>query len=422
MATRPEDLPAAAPTAAAAPDYRTAVFVIGAAVSMTSMSFNVWYPFMPLYALDLGATSDADAVFWVGVAITVQGVARLLSSAVWGFFSDRYGRKLMLLRAMYLGSITFGIAALASEPWHLSLALFCQGFFSGFVPASVALVSVTVPDSRLASSLSMVTGGQYLGTTLGPALGAGLALVFGYRGAIAVAAAGPLLSATLVLLKVPRDRVAPRRDGEGPRAALEPFKATRQFVVSVALLLAVYSILELVRLATPIALKALKGSEDAAGEAGLTFSLAGLVSAVSVLALTPLVFRRGRVRAGLAGACALGGAAFLALAAADRVPLYIAAYLVIALVISALVPASNTLIASSVTRSRRGTGFGIAASVQALSFGVGPLGAAFFAAVSLDLGFLVLAGLFFALGVVLFAAVREPAEPPTAAARAPTAH
>lgn len=377
---------------------------------MTSMSFNVWYPFMPLYALDLGAKSDADAVFWVGVAITVQGVARLLSSAVWGFFSDRYGRKLMLLRAMYLGSVTFGIAALASEPWHLSLALFCQGFFSGFVPASVALVSVTVPDSRLASSLSMVTGGQYLGTTLGPALGAALALVFGYRGAIAVAAAGPLLSATLVLLKVPRDRVAPRLGGQGPRAALEPFKATRQFVVSVALLLAVYSILELVRLATPIALKALKGSEDAAGEAGLTFSLAGLVSAASVLLLTPAAFRPGRVRYGLAGACALGGGGFLALAAADAILPYVAAYLVIALVISALVPASNTLIASSVTRSRRGTGFGIAASVQALSFAVGPLGAAFFAALSLDLGFLVLAGLFFVLGLVLFAAVQEPAE------------
>ncbi|HWO74223.1 MAG TPA: MFS transporter, partial [Dehalococcoidia bacterium] len=181
MATRPEELSAAAPVTAPAPDHRTAVLVIGAAVSMTSMSFNVWYPFMPLYALDLGAKSDADAVFWVGVAITVQGVARLLSSAVWGFFSDRYGRKLMLLRAMYLGSVTFAIAALASEPWHLSLALFCQGFFSGFVPASVALVSVTVPDSRLASSLSMVTAGQYLGTTLGPALGAALALVFGYR-------------------------------------------------------------------------------------------------------------------------------------------------------------------------------------------------------------------------------------------------
>ena len=77
------------------------------------------------------------------------------------------------------------------------------------------------------------------------------------------------------------------------------------------------------------------------------------------------------------------------------------------LVISAMVPAINTLIASNVTRSRRGTGFGVAASVQALSFAVGPGGAAFFAAVSLHLGFTVIAALFISLGLVMFSAIRE---------------
>jgi DHA1 family multidrug resistance protein-like MFS transporter len=410
-----EDAAGRLPGAAAAvrqgdPEGRAATLVIAAAVCATAMSFNVWYPFLPLYALDLGATSDANAIFWVAVAITVQGIARLASSAVWGYMSDRYGRKLMVLRAMYLSSITFAVAALASEPWHLSLALGCQGFFSGFIPASVALVSVSVPDSRLNRSLSMVTGAQYLGTTTGPALGAALALAVGYRGSIAVAAVVPLLAATLVLLRVPRDQVggmSPAR-AQGAASQLEPFRPSAQFVLAVLTLFSLYCMLELVRLATPIALKALEGGGDVAGVAGLTFSLAGLASAISVLALAPWLFNRGRMRTGMAMFCGLGAFGCALLAASSSVPVYVAGFLLIAVVISSMVPAGNTLIAANVVRSRRGTGFGVAASVQALSFAIGPLAASFFAAVSLDLGFAVIAGLFLALGLVLLSAVREP--------------
>jgi MFS family permease len=126
-----------------------------------------------------------------------------------------------------------------------------------------------------------------------------------------------------------------------------------------------------------------------------------------VLILAPLVFRAGRVRFALGGACAVGALGFFVLGLANAVPPYIAGFLLVALVISAMVPAINTLIASNVTRSRRGTGFGVAASVQALSFAVGPAGATLFAAISFQLGFILLAGVFLALGAVLFVAVRE---------------
>ncbi|HLF75927.1 MAG TPA: MFS transporter [Dehalococcoidia bacterium] len=393
-------------------DGRAATLVIAGSAGVTSMAFNVWYPFMPLYALELGASSDANAVFWVAVAITAQGVTRLASSAVWGVLSDRFGRKLMLLRSLYLASLTFAVAAFASEPWHLGVALGCQGFFSGFVPASVALVSVSVPDSRLNSSLAMVTGVQYLGSTTGPALGAGLALAFGYRGSIAVAALVPLIAATAVLFLVPRDEVTPRATtASGSKVKLEPFKMTGQFVLAVSALFCVYSMNELIRLATPIALRAIEGHENVAGVAGLTFSLGGLISAVSVLLLSPWLFRRGRLRLACAAACAVGATGFFILAGGGEVALYVLGFLLVAVVVSSMVPAMNTQIAANAARSRRGTAFGIAASVQAFSFGVGPLGAAFFAGTSLELGFAILGCVFLVLGMMLALLVREPAGP-----------
>jgi DHA1 family multidrug resistance protein-like MFS transporter len=390
-------------------DNRASVYVIAGAVCATSMSYNLWYPFLPLYALDLGATSDANAVFWMSIALTAQGAGRLAASAPWGYLSDRWGRKMMLLRALFLGSITFVIAAAASAPWHLAVALFCQGFFSGFVPASVALVSVIVPDSRLNRSLSTVTGLQYLGTTIGPAVGAGLAQVFSYRQSIALASVVPILASLAVLLFVPRDPVGPGRiEGDSGRGELEPFRMSGQFKLAVGAIFTLWCMNELIRLATPIALKSIKGSEDVAGEAGLAFSLGGLVSAISVLFIAPRVFRGDPAGPRLGLICILGAFGFVLAGLAGGVPVYILGFLCVFLVFSAMVPALNTLIAANVRRSRRGTAFGVAATFQAGAFAVGPLAGAFFAAVSLQLGFIAMAGVFLALGFVLFTYVREP--------------
>src|SRR5690606_16206530 len=172
---------------------------------IASFAMNFWIPFLPLYMIDLGATSDANALFWVGVATSVQGVGRLVTGPLWGILSDRYGRRLMFVRALGFASVTTAIAAFATEPWHIAVAFACQGIFSGFIPAAVALTSVSVPDSKLNASLSLVTGAQYLGNTVGPAVGSVLAIVLGMRGAIVAGAVMPALAGLMVLAIVPRD-------------------------------------------------------------------------------------------------------------------------------------------------------------------------------------------------------------------------
>jgi hypothetical protein len=49
---------------------------IALGAGLASLSMNFWIPFLPLYMLHLGATSDANAFFWVAVATTGQGFAR----------------------------------------------------------------------------------------------------------------------------------------------------------------------------------------------------------------------------------------------------------------------------------------------------------------------------------------------------------
>jgi DHA1 family multidrug resistance protein-like MFS transporter len=369
------------------------------------MSF--WIPFLPLYLLELGATSEANAIFWIAIGTSAQGISRFISGPIWGVLSDRFGRKVMFLRALYFASATTLIMAVINEPWQLAIAFTCQGIFSGFIPAGVALISVSVPDSRLNSSLSIVTGAQYIGSAVGPALGAILAIAFGYQGAIIAAAVLPATIGTAVIFFVPTDRVQQTRGPAGEKPRLEPFRPNFQFALAILAFFLIFALTQIRSLVTPIALKDL-GPEDVKSLVGLTFTLGGLASAISVFFLSRTFFRQGRLRSALVGSTILAGLAHLLMAASGTVPLFVMAFALISLLQAAMVPATNTLIAANISRARRGTAFGVASSAQAVAFMVGPMTAALFTAVSLELGFVVMAGLFCGLGFLILVAMREP--------------
>jgi DHA1 family multidrug resistance protein-like MFS transporter len=317
----------------------------------------------------------------------------------------------MFLRALYLSTSVGMVAAIATAPWQLIISLTLAGLFSGFNPAAVALVSVSVPESRLNRSLSLITGAQYIGTTAGPAVGAILALLVGYRGAIFVSSLVPLATGTLVLFFVPADRVDRRSrqereaDAGGP---IESFRMTFQLFLGIFLYFLLFALNQLTRFITPIALAAIEGSDNVEGDAGVAFSLAGLVSAISVLGLAPFFFRVGRLKPALTVSCLFGAAGLALMAASDGTTVYIGGFLVLAAVLSAMTPAINTLIAANAARARRGTAFGIAGSAQALASVIGPSTAAVFAAVSLDLGFGILGGVLVAVSGLLLLTLREP--------------
>jgi len=45
--------------------HRRAVVAIATATGSTSLLVNVWFPFLPLYLLQVGAKDEAAALFWV---------------------------------------------------------------------------------------------------------------------------------------------------------------------------------------------------------------------------------------------------------------------------------------------------------------------------------------------------------------------
>lgn len=397
-----------------APGLDRVTWTIATAAGIGSLSVLFWVPFLPLYVRELGATSDADALFWVAIANFGLGIGRLISGPLWGIVADRFGRKLMFVRALSFASITMLIAGVAQEPWQVTLAFISQGLLSGFIPAAVALTSVSVTDAKMSRALSLVTGAQYLGNTIGPSIGALVAISFGYRGAIFAGATLPLFAAALVYFSVPRDHIEARATteatatGEGHPAQPLWRTLSRQFYLAIFIFFVLFALDQLVRLITPIALEQITGSEDVKGLVGVAFTAAGVAAVAGVALIGQRFVGPGRLRITLFLGTLAAAAMYLVLAVAGNEAVYIGAFALIALVQATLVPATNALVAGNVPRARRGTGFGIAGSAQAISFLVGPMGAAALAAVSISLGFVVLAVLLAGLSLLLFFTLREP--------------
>ncbi len=95
--------------------------------------------------------------------------------------ADRYGRKLMVCRAMVAGSVTLLPMSYARTIPELLLCRLLQGAFSGTFPASIALVASVVPRRRSGFALGMMQAAVFIGSTIGPFFGGMAADAFGYR-------------------------------------------------------------------------------------------------------------------------------------------------------------------------------------------------------------------------------------------------
>jgi MFS transporter, DHA1 family, multidrug resistance protein len=388
--------------------HKRAVLAIATATGSTSLLMNVWFPFMPLYLLQVGATDEAAALFWVAVGMSAQGAGRLIGGPVWGLLSDRLGRKKMFVRAVYSAALTSFVLSIINSPWQVAIALALQGLLSGFIPAAVALTSVSVPDAKVRDALNAVSGAQYLGSAIGPAVGAAMAISFGYRGAIFCSGLLIAAVATAVIFLVPADTVRRKElDLQGAAAALLPFKPTPQFALAILLYFSLFALTTFRSIATPIALKDIAGA-GVTEATGLAFALGGIASALGVWVLSARFFRRRRLRDILAVTCVLTALAHLMLALSHSVWLYVLAFTLASFLNASMMPATNTMIALNVSRERRGTAFGIASAAQAVAFMVGPMGAAMFATVSLKAGFAAVGMLLLALAALVAIAVREP--------------
>jgi len=188
-----------------------AVCMLGSFTTIVAMTLLL--PFLPLYVEQLGVHERAAVVQWSGAAFGATFFSAALVAPLWGRLADRYGRKLMLIRASLGMAVAMALIGVAQSAWQLVALRLLAGLLGGYASGSTVLVATQTPKERTGWALGTLASAIMAGNLVGPLLGGVLPPLIGIRATFFAAGAaifGAFL-ATALLIREERPAPAARR-------------------------------------------------------------------------------------------------------------------------------------------------------------------------------------------------------------------
>jgi DHA1 family multidrug resistance protein-like MFS transporter len=182
--------------------------------------FSIFSPFMPYFVQELGVKRLEEVEFWSGLLITANAVAMATLAPLWGSLADRYGRKSMVVRAMFGGAVGTALMGLTQNVGQLVALRALQGALAGTVAAATTLVASSTPPERRGYALGVLQTAVYLGNSVGPMFGGQIADRVGYRPTFWVTAGFLFSAGLLAALFVHEEFVSPEKTTGGKKVRL----------------------------------------------------------------------------------------------------------------------------------------------------------------------------------------------------------
>jgi DHA1 family multidrug resistance protein-like MFS transporter len=187
--------------------WQRTLYITFFAQFITAVGFSSIFPFLTLYVKDLGAVSNLSIEVLVGLVFSAQAFTMMITAPIWGTLADRFGRKLMVERAMFGGAVLLLLMAFARSAEELVILRAIQGLVTGSVAAASALVASVAPRDQTGYAMGLLQVGLSAGVAFGPLLGGVIADEFGYSVAFYITAGLLLLSGLLILIGVEEEFV-----------------------------------------------------------------------------------------------------------------------------------------------------------------------------------------------------------------------
>jgi MFS family permease len=176
------------------------IIVLAQFIAMVGMSSCV--PFLPLYVRELGVSDMNQVKFWSGIIFSGPYIMAIFAVPFWGTLGDKYGRKIMVIRAIFGLAVAMFLMGFAQNVVQLFLLRVFQGVASGFVAATLAFISAETPVERTGYAIGLLQSSQFAGTILGPLIGGLLSDFVGIRFVFFFVAALCFISGMLIVLFV----------------------------------------------------------------------------------------------------------------------------------------------------------------------------------------------------------------------------
>ncbi|HXF94818.1 MAG TPA: MFS transporter [Gemmatimonadales bacterium] len=400
------------------------IAVLMAVCFVDMMGLMLVAPLMPFYALRLGSPD-----WMVGPLIASFAVAQLVSSPVWGRFSDHYGRRPALLVGLIASAVAYLVFGFADSLWLLFVSRIIQGLGGGTTGVAQAYVADTMAPAERAKALGWLSAATSAGVIIGPFVGS--------AAAAAGTAAPGIVAAALILVNVgfawkwlPESR-APRARAPTPgeRHTVPAGRSVRQALRDIVRhpgdpvhrVIWIY-VVGMLALNVVIGVLALY-LKDAFGVTertiGFFYPVFGIVGVLMRVWLVGWVNQRfGEVRTMQLGAVLLAtGLALMPLPAlimpmSGALPLFVVFLVLVPVGTALLFPASTSLVSQRAQHHEVGLVMGAQQTFRGIMSIVGPVGGTLTYELGHGLPFFLAAGV---VGVAAVLAAREPHERPVPA-------
>ncbi|MDH3733204.1 MAG: MFS transporter [Gemmatimonadota bacterium] len=145
---------------------RTGLTVLAATVLVDMIGFGIVLPLLPFYAEEFGAT-PLD----VTLIIASFSAMQLVAAPIWGRFSDRMGRRRLLIGGLFASAISYLLFAVADSLTLVLLSRVAAGAAGGNISVAQAYVADSTEGSERARGMGLIGAASGLGIMIGPAIG-----------------------------------------------------------------------------------------------------------------------------------------------------------------------------------------------------------------------------------------------------------
>ncbi|HEY3339716.1 MAG TPA: MFS transporter [Propionicimonas sp.] len=222
MSTPQESPQAAAPPGAPSgrPTSTLAWPLLIAITFLTTIGMTIVFPVLPFILREY--VPEASLALWVGVLESVYALCAFIAAPFLGSFSDRFGRKPILVISVLGSAAGYLMFGIGGALWVLLVSRIIDGLTAGDLPVMFAyLADITPPEDR-AKRYGLLGALGGIGTMVGPAIGAFLATISLSAPVFATAAIAALIGLLSAFL-LPESLKQENRTTELKLAELHPF-------------------------------------------------------------------------------------------------------------------------------------------------------------------------------------------------------
>jgi DHA1 family tetracycline resistance protein-like MFS transporter len=341
------------------------LLVIFLTIFVNLIGFGIIIPLLPFYAETFGASPLV-----IGLLFAVFSVCQLVAAPVLGDWSDRYGRRPVLIFSLLGTVVSFVMLALAGSVFMLFLARIVDGLSGGNISTARAYVAdVTEPKDR-ARAYGLIGAAFGLGFIFGPAL-SGLLASISYTAPIWAAAGITLVATAVAWLWLP-ETIHRARAGTGAPLRNLPQMLKRPDLGRVLVIDFVYWFAFAI-FQTTFALFTARRFQFNASQTGYFFSAFGILGAVVQGGfIRPVVHRLGDKPTFILGlVCSAAG--LVAATLTHSVAIFAMTLVPLALGIGFGHPTVSSLVSRAARGDEQGRVQGAASAIESLGRTVGPV-------------------------------------------------